>query len=107
MISLTESAKKYLSDEITQNGAVGCIVEIVSGGCSGMMYKFSLAGGEYDGEKDEIIQCENFKIFIKSNAVLFLVGTKLDYEKTVTGAKLVFKNPNEKNICGCGKSFSF
>lgn len=107
MIEISNKAKEYLLNQLEKNIAIGFIIEIISGGCSGMLYKFSFADDSYDYAQDEIIHFDEFKIFIKPSAVLFVIGTTLDYETTPTGAKLVFKNPNEKDICGCGKSFSF
>lgn len=101
MITLTENAKKYLNNETAKAGALGIKISVTKGGCSGMQYKFELAN-----EGDNQIDFENFKVFIENDALLFVIGTELDYYETQTNAKLVFNNPNAKHNCGCGKSFA-
>ena len=54
---------------------------------------------------DEIIEINNINIIIDNSAVLFLLGTELDYEETKLNSGFVFNNPNEKGRCGCGESF--
>ena len=100
MITLTENAKQYLTTAITNAGAKGIKISVTKGGCSGMQYKFDLAD-----EGDNKIDFQDFKIFIEQDALLFVIGTELDYYSTPTSSKLVFNNPNAKQNCGCGKSF--
>lgn len=102
MITITDSAKEYLLGEL--KGMSGICINVVKGGCSGLQYKFSYADCPPEG--DEIVDFGSFKVFINKNAMLFIIGTQLDYIKTMTGAKLIFRNPNEKISCGCGKSFN-
>lgn len=110
MISITNYAKDYLIENLNKEKALGLYVEIIKGGCSGMQYKFSYIKSEEELSSiffEKVDINEKYKIFIDQKALLFIIGTYLDHEKTNTGEKLVFKNPNEKNRCGCGKSFSF
>ncbi len=106
IIKMTDQAREYLQKALKDRDAIGFIVNVTSGGCSGMQYKFDYAKDSYDDTEDETVDFVDFKVFIKKRAVLFTIGTTLDYETTNTGAKLIFKNPNETNRCGCGKSFN-
>lgn len=106
MITLTETAKEYISSQLKKHDCTGVWVDVVKGGCSGMQYKFSYCNEPEEPALAEVIKCDSFNIYINKMALLFIFGTVLDHEKTPTGEKLVFKNPNEKHRCGCGKSFS-
>ncbi len=104
MVNVSEAALKYFESKKINN----LYVEIVKGGCSGMQYKFyEIEDKEkIQNKKYEEIKIKNVNILIDMNSFLFIIGTTLDYEKTSTGTKLIFKNPNESYQCGCGKSFN-
>ncbi len=107
MITITESAKKYLEELCLQKKLgknAGIAISVVKGGCSGLQYKFDFA--HEPNPTDSIVDFSQFKIFIDQKALLFVIGTQLDYLKTETSAKLIFNNPNAKHECGCGKSFN-
>ena len=102
MITITDNAKEYLKKNLQKAGKKGLLVSIAKGGCSGMQYKFAY---QDEAENAEIVDCNDFKVFIDKNALLFIIGTQMDYIETNTSAKLIFINPNAKHNCGCGKSF--
>jgi iron-sulfur cluster assembly protein len=106
MLNLTSQARSYLTHNIHNNAAIGVHVKITSGGCAGWQYAFSHIKtlAELQGPY-EMVDCDDFKIFIDSSALLFIIGTTLDIEHKNAGQRLVFNNPNEKRRCGCGKSF--
>jgi iron-sulfur cluster assembly protein len=106
IVELSENAKAYIYDQISEKLEKCILIDIIQGGCSGMQYKFSYINEDQIEKSDEVIQEDGFKLIIKQKALLFIIGTVLEYEKTPTGAKLVFLNPNEKSRCGCGKSFN-
>lgn len=58
------------------------------------------------GKLDEVLEKEGIKVIIDSRAVLFLIGTTMDYINTPTREEFVFQNPNSKGSCGCGESFN-
>lgn len=105
MIQLTDCAKQYLSDVVSnsQEPIAGILITVEKGGCSGMQYRFELV--KEIKSSYHVVDFQQFKIFIDANALLFLIGTELDYHISDTSAKLVFNNPNAKHNCGCGKSF--
>lgn len=104
MLKLTEAARHYIKGALKDKQSEAFSVQVIKGGCSGMQYKFECREG--DAENYECIDFQDFKIYIKKDSVLYIVGTQLDYEQTSISGKLVFKNPNIKGECGCGKSFN-
>jgi len=80
----------------------GLRVGVKNGGCAGQEYVLEYA--ESAGPLDEMVEDKGVKILVEPKAVLFLVGTVIDYEVTKLSAKFVFRNPNETDACGCGES---
>ncbi|WP_397416393.1 HesB/IscA family protein [Phenylobacterium sp.] len=80
----------------------GLRVGVKNGGCAGQEYVLEYA--ETAGPLDEVVQDKGVTILIDPKAVLFLIGTVIDYEVTKLSAKFVFRNPNETDACGCGES---
>ena len=86
-----------------EKNAVGVRVAVKSGGCAGMSYVM-----EYSKEvnpNDELIEDKGVKVYIDSAAVMYLLGTEMDYKKEDFSSSFVFNNPNETERCGCGESF--
>jgi iron-sulfur cluster assembly protein len=81
---------------------VGLRVGVKNGGCAGQEYVLEYA--QSAGPLDEIVEDKGVTILIEPKAVLFLVGTEIDYEVSRLSAKFVFRNPNETDACGCGES---
>ena len=105
IIKLSDNAalriKEIMSD--AEKDALGVRVSVKSGGCAGMSYVL-----EYSKElnpSDEVIEDKGVKVFIDSSAVMYLLGTEMDYKKENFSSQFVFKNPNETERCGCGESF--
>ena len=80
----------------------GLRVGVKNGGCAGQEYVLEYA--EAGGPLDEVVEDKGVTIFVEPKAVLFLIGTEIDYEVTKLAAKFVFHNPNETDACGCGES---
>ena len=105
IIKLSDNAanriKEIMSD--AEKDALGVRVSVKSGGCAGMTYVM-----EYSKEinpHDEVIEDKGVKVFIDSAAVMYLLGTEMDYKKEEFSSSFVFNNPNETERCGCGESF--
>jgi len=104
IIKLSDNAALRIK-EILSNAekAIGVRVSVKSGGCAGMSYVM-----EYSKEvnpNDEVIEDKGVKVYIDSAAVMYLLGTEMDYKKEDFSSSFVFNNPNETERCGCGESF--
>tara|TARA_Y100000590_G_scaffold381426_1_gene450580 strand:+ start:61 stop:396 length:336 start_codon:yes stop_codon:yes gene_type:complete len=105
IISLSENAAiriKEIMSSAEQN-SIGVRVGVKSGGCAGMSYVMEYA--KEVNPNDELIEEKGVKIYIDSAAVMYLLGTEMDYKKDQFSSSFVFKNPNETERCGCGESF--
>lgn len=105
LITLTEPAAERVRALIGKSGSpvLGLRVGIKTRGCSGLSYFVEYA--EEQKKFEDVVEDKGVKIFIDPTAVMFLIGSEMDYveEKFQTG--FVFRNPNEKGRCGCGESF--
>ncbi len=80
----------------------GVRVGVKNGGCAGMEYTMEYA--EEVRPTDEVVEDKGVKIMVDPKAVLFLLGTEMDYKTEKLSAQFVFKNPNQTSACGCGES---
>ena len=103
-VTLTDLAAERVR-EIMENAErpyVALRVGVKNGGCAGQEYTFAYA--EAIEPLDEVVEDKGVTILIEPKAVLFLIGTEIDYEITKLSSKFVFHNPNETDACGCGES---
>jgi iron-sulfur cluster assembly protein len=104
-MSLTDAAAervKHLMSTRT-DPATGLRIGVRTGGCSGMAYSM-----DFTVEKeplDEVVEAKGVTLFVDSKALMFLIGTEMDYVEDKLQSGFVFNNPNEKGRCGCGESF--
>tara|TARA_B100001121_G_scaffold308667_1_gene333331 strand:+ start:645 stop:980 length:336 start_codon:yes stop_codon:yes gene_type:complete len=105
IIKLSDNAanriKEILSD--TQKDSIGVRIGVKAGGCAGMSYIMEYA--KTTNPTDEIIEEKGVKVFIDAGAIMYLLGTEMDYKIEEFSSSFVFKNPNETERCGCGESF--
>ena len=80
----------------------GVRVGVRNGGCAGMAYTMDYA--ERIDPTDEVVEDKGVRILIDPKAVLFLLGTEMDYKVDKLSAQFVFNNPNQTSACGCGES---
>ncbi len=80
----------------------GVRVGVTNGGCAGMSYTMDYAAEAKPFE--EVMEDKGVKVFIDPKAILFLIGTELDFVQEKLGARFVFNNPNQTSACGCGES---
>ena len=104
VVSLTEAAADQVKAIMSRADKpyAGLRVGVKQGGCAGQEYVLSYA--EEAGPIDEVVTDKGVTILIEPKAVLYLVGTVIDYETTALASKFVFNNPNETDACGCGES---
>ncbi|MEN3290030.1 MAG: iron-sulfur cluster assembly protein [Bradyrhizobium sp.] len=104
VMKLTDAAADRIREltERADSEIIGLRVGIKNGGCAGQSYTVEYA---HDVKPtDEVVQDKGVKILIDPKAVLFLLGTEMDYKADKMQAQFVFKNPNEVSACGCGES---
>ncbi len=106
VMTLTDAAAGRVSElvENSDGKAIGLRVGIKTGGCAGMEYTMDLVEEAKAG--DDVIVDKGAKLFVDPSAVLFLLGTEMDFEVTKFRSGFVFRNPNEVSACGCGESVS-
>jgi iron-sulfur cluster assembly protein len=104
IVRLTEAAASRIQDIMRQAEGryAGVRVGVVNGGCAGMSYTMDYA--ESAGPLDEVIEDKGVKIFVDPKAVMFLLGTEMDYKRDKLASRFVFLNPNQTEACGCGES---
>ena len=105
IIKLSDNAAKRIKQIMSkaENSAIGVRVGVKSGGCAGMSYVMEYANEIKHNE--EIIEEKGVKVFIDPKAIMYLLGTEMDYKKEKFSSQFIFKNPNETERCGCGESF--
>ena len=94
--------KEIMSSKEYQN-SLGVRISVKSGGCAGMTYEMNYVDQSIDG--DEKIEVEGVNVFIDPKAIMYLLGTEMDYKTDKFTSSFVFNNPNETERCGCGESF--
>jgi iron-sulfur cluster assembly protein len=101
---LTEAAALRIKSVMEQAGkpVAGVRVGVKNGGCAGMEYTMEYADAV--NPTDEIVEDKGVKLLIDPKAVLFLLGTEMDYKTEKLSAQFVFNNPNQTSACGCGES---
>jgi len=109
IVKLTESAEKQIDAICEENGVHGISLNIKGGGCAGFEYDWGTVDTEADiDEDDEVVKTANGSAFvIGCQSIMFLVGTEVDYVRSLTGANFEIINPNAQSSCGCGVSVNF
>ena len=105
IITLSDSAVQRIKEIMsnTKDPSIGVRIGVKSGGCAGMSYLMEYA--KSSNSNDEVIEDKGVKVLIDPSAVMYLLGTEMDYKKEELSSTFVFKNPNETERCGCGESF--
>ena len=105
IITLSDNAAQRIKEIMANANApsIGVRIGVKSGGCAGMSYVMEYA--KSSNSNDEIIEDKGVKVLIDPSAVMYLLGTEMDYKKEELSSTFVFKNPNETERCGCGESF--
>ena len=104
-ITLSNSAATRIKEIMSKDekNSLGVRVGVKSGGCAGMSYIMEYA--KEINPNDEVVEDKGVKVFIDAGAIMYLLGTEMDYKKEEFSSTFVFKNPNETERCGCGESF--
>jgi iron-sulfur cluster assembly protein len=104
VVRLTDAAAERVREIMAraEKPAAALRVGVKNGGCAGQEYVVSYA--DTIDPLDEVVEDKGAKVVIEPKAVLFLLGSEIDYETTRLASKFVFRNPNETDACGCGES---
>jgi len=104
VVTLSDAAAERVREIMAkaEKPYAGLRVGVKNGGCAGQEYVLEYAEAAHP--LDEVVEDKGVTILVDPKAVLFLIGTVIDYEVTRLAAKFVFRNPNETDACGCGES---
>tara|TARA_B100001093_G_C26667355_1_gene944638 strand:+ start:172 stop:507 length:336 start_codon:yes stop_codon:yes gene_type:complete len=105
IIKISQNAANKIKEIMSQdkNSSIGIRVGVKTGGCAGMSYVMEYAKEIKPNE--EVIEDKGVKVLIDPKAIMYLLGTEMDFKKEKFNSQFIFKNPNETERCGCGESF--
>ena len=104
IIKLSDKAAGRIKEILSKDQkSLGVRIGVKSGGCAGMSYVMEYA--KETKPNDELIEEKGVKVFIDPGAIMYLLGTEMDYKEEQFSSSFVFNNPNETERCGCGESF--
>ena len=101
-VTLTPAAIRQIARLMAREDSQGLRIGVKKGGCAGMEYTFEIARETAKG--DEIVTEKDATVVVDAKAVLFLLGTELDFKTDRFSSTFVFNNPNQVSACGCGES---
>jgi iron-sulfur cluster assembly accessory protein len=106
-LSLSAKAVEMVRDAMTRENldGYGIRIGVVGGGCSGFQYSMDFENAERDG--DSIYEQDGIKLYVDPMSSMYLQGVTVDYVVGLQGAGFKFTNPNARNTCGCGQSFTY
>jgi iron-sulfur cluster assembly protein len=102
VMKLSSAAAARIRDLMAKGGGVGLRIGVKNGGCAGMEYTMEWA--RESGPFDEVVEQDGARVLIDGKALMFLLGTEMDYQTGVLKSGFVFNNPNQTSACGCGES---
>ena len=104
VMTLTDAAAERVGEIIarSERPVLGLRVGVKNGGCAGMEYTMDWAHEQKPF--DEVIEEKGVKVLIDPKAILFLLGTEMDYQTSALKSGFTFNNPNQTSACGCGES---
>ena len=104
VVTLTDAAAERVRAIMSRSETplAGLRVGVKNGGCAGMSYTMEMAESAAPG--DEVVEDKGVRVLVDPKAVLFLLGTQMDFQTTKMSAGFVFNNPNQTSACGCGES---
>lgn len=103
LMSLTDAAAERVREIMAgRENAAGLRVGVKNGGCAGMSYTMEIADSVRPGE--DVVEDKGVKVIVDPKAILFLLGTQMDYQVGKLSSGFIFNNPNQTSACGCGES---
>ena len=104
MITVTEEANEHLSRIVRDQAVKGIELRVMGGGGAGFTYEWDLV--DDIPEKHDVIPLLDGNLYVRPEALIFLMNVTIDYTDGINGSYIVFKNPNATSQCGCGESFA-
>ncbi len=103
-LTVTEKAAEHVQKFLNKRGkGIGIRIGVKTGGCSGMSYALEFA--DTVNPEDNVYETNGIKVVVDPKSLVYIDGTEIDFVKEGLQSGFKFKNPNEKESCGCGKSF--
>jgi iron-sulfur cluster assembly protein len=103
VVTLTDAAAARVRALMNGNPkALGLRIGVKKGGCAGMEYTMTVADAK--GPHDEVVEDQGAVLLIEPSAIMYLLGTEMDYKSDTLASQFVFNNPNQQGSCGCGES---
>jgi iron-sulfur cluster assembly protein len=102
ILTMTDAAATRVRELMAKGEGVGLRVGVKNGGCAGMEYTMEWA--KEAKPFDEVVEINGAKVLIEAKALMFLLGTQMDYQTGILKSGFVFNNPNQTSACGCGES---
>jgi iron-sulfur cluster assembly protein len=105
LMTITEAAAEWVKQQLAKRSkpAIGIRLGVRPKGCSGLSYTLEYA--DERGPFDDIVEAHGVTLLVDPKAVMFIIGTEMDWAEDRMQQGLVLRNPNERGRCGCGKSF--
>jgi len=105
--TVTARANHQIGKLCQENDCYAISLNLKGGGCAGFEYEWGTLQVEEIEEHDFVIACDQGSLVIGAHSLMFLVGTEIDYVKSIVGSNFEIRNPNAKSACGCGVSVNF
>lgn len=103
VVTMTDAAVRRVNALMSANpNALGLRIGVKKGGCAGMEYTMTVA--EQKGPHDDVVEQDGAVLLIEPAAIMYLLGTEMDYKTDKLSSQFVFNNPNQRGACGCGES---
>lgn len=102
ILTMTDAAASRVRELMAKGEGIGLRVGVKNGGCAGMEYTMEWA--KEAKPFDEVVEIDGAKVLIEAKALMFLLGTQMDYQTGILKSGFVFNNPNQTSACGCGES---
>ena len=107
VVTLTPAANVQISKLCQENNCYAITLNLKGGGCAGFEYEWGTAQVEDIGPNDFGVECDMGMFVVGAHSIMYLLGSEIDYTKSIIGSQFEIKNPNAQSSCGCGVSVNF
>ena len=107
IITLTEAAQEQINALCKENNCYAISLDVKGGGCAGFEYDWGIVNNEEDATDCELVDAGFGKLAVHRSSIFYLLGSEIDYVRSLIGAQFNISNPNAQSSCGCGVSVNF